>query len=349
MVPPTPCRPRRFASRTSEPTTSVISSSRAVSASGASSPTRGHRERALLLRARRHATRRRRVRHVTALSPDRRPGFELTVPFTEEPITVCVWLASKEPCYGGASPEEATYLTLPADGSDYTLPAPLVLPAGSLVEGRVVTRGGVPQRDVQVSLFELIDDDSDGTPDYANQTDETGGSDAEGRVRIVSDRPAREVTACAQTYSNHGPQMVCLGGAREPLLADTVTVPPAGDSMTLPDLVLRYAPEYYCQGNEIGNGTISLGVNCEGELNRYDTGLVLDDADDDDSGFLRPRRPDPGVRVRGLGRRRPHLRRHRSCQPQRRHECRSAAGRLLLRRHGSDRCRGDRREAPGHP
>ena len=138
----------------------------------------------------------------------------------------------------------------------------------------------MPQRDVQVQLFELIDHDSDGTPDDAYWTDEFGRSDADGRVRIVSDRPGHQITACAQTWSSNGSQMVCLGGAPEPLLADTVTVPPAGESIALPDLVLRYAPDYYCQQSRIGNGTISLGVNCEGELNGYDTGLVLDDADD---------------------------------------------------------------------
>ncbi|GEP40379.1 hypothetical protein NPS01_40420 [Nocardioides psychrotolerans] len=205
--------------------------------------------------------------------------FDVIMPFTEEPVAVCVFLLSSQPCFGGATPADATYFTLPDDGSDLVLPGPLELPAGSTVNGRVLTRGGVPQRDTQVSLYELIDDNNDGQPEYAYQSDESDVSDADGRVRIISDMPGRSVTACAQTYTNVY-QLVCLGGAQDPLLADTVIVPAVGETLTLPNLVLRYSGDY-CDGAEIGNGTIRLGVNCEGELNRYSTGLELVDAADE--------------------------------------------------------------------
>lgn len=208
-------------------------------------------------------------------------AFVLILPYTDEPVAVCVFLPSSQPCFGGASPQDAEYFNLPEDGSDYELPSPLALPAGSAIEGRVVTRGGVPQRDVQVSLYELVDSNGDEEPDYANQYNESDVSDPDGRVRIVSDLPGRTVTACAQTYSSNGSQTICLGGAQDPLLADTVTVPPVGETLTLPDLVMRYSRDY-CQGAEISNGTIRLGVNCEGELNRYDTGLELVNAVDED-------------------------------------------------------------------
>jgi hypothetical protein len=155
--------------------------------------------------------------------------------------------------------------TLVTGEGDPVVLRPLVLDIARAL-GSVVDLEDVAVPGARVVLWR-VEDDGSRTPVYY------GRSLADGAYAIAMRRTGRELTACARAYRS---DFVCLGGADNPFDATTFEVPETGDVELDP-----IAIDPPCRGRVISNGTVSLGVNCLGQLNLRMVGLTYDPTGND--------------------------------------------------------------------
>lgn len=142
-----------------------------------------------------------------------------------------------------------------------TLPFDLVHVRGSVVD---LEGGGVPGATLD---FWRVDGEGTFSRTYRKVSGENGIFDRAMR------RTGAEFTVCAEAF---GSARACLGGAEEIAEAETFVLPATGD-LDLDPLAI----DPPCRGRIISNGTVSLGVNCLGQLNLDMVGLTYNETEND--------------------------------------------------------------------
>jgi len=172
-------------------------------------------------------------------------------------------------CLGGAStPQSSDRVLVPADAEGAIELSPIVIDPVRLT-GRVVDETGEPIQDAFDVYVYRVD------PEGAYDAGYGYAPDGSPYVVGVERGTSGPLTVCVQVWTLGASG--CLGGGQDPAIADTFTLPAEGSVVELADIVV----DLPCQGSVITNGTVSLGVNCLGQLNIDMVGLKYNETGND--------------------------------------------------------------------
>ena len=182
-------------------------------------------------------------------------------------VVVCATVEGVRKCTNG---RQAHYLPGPrrlVSGDEdpvemRTIPFDLVHAEGSVVDP---DGAGVPG-----ARIDFWRDNGDGSFERIYRTI----SFEEGSFDRAMRRTGATFTACVSFKRTEG--TTCLGGGDSPSTGETFTLPAEGDVVLDPITVVPP-----CRGRVISNGTVSLGVNCLGQLNIDMVGLTYNETGND--------------------------------------------------------------------
>ena len=176
--------------------------------------------------------------------------------------SVCVYVAGATTDFCSSGGETGQFpghdggLELASEPSTHVLESPLVVPAAVRVTGTVVDQQGQPRPYRHVELRRPQWYGSGGYAEHEGwtSTDEFGSYSFS---VIPGEDP---MTVCS--YGGEG--LECLGGGTDPMRSETFTVDGEADVLDVPDL---RTTDYGARCGEVmTNGTLSMGLGCNGQL-----------------------------------------------------------------------------------